>query len=95
MLIGELIPYLVRYLKDNPAAAEHKEFKHLLVDEFQDLNKAEQTAKSLGIKLGRITSVAENAGGYTWSQEYFPPTRSPCRTRATARRSVVRSSRSH
>ena len=44
MLIGELIPYLVRYLKDNPAAAEHSEFKHLLVDEFQDLNKAEQTA---------------------------------------------------
>ncbi len=44
MLIGELIPYLVRYLKDNPAAVEHKEFKHLLVDEFQDLNKAEQTA---------------------------------------------------
>lgn len=44
MLIGELIPYLVRYLKDNPAAAEHHEFKHVLVDEFQDLNKAEQTA---------------------------------------------------
>jgi DNA helicase II / ATP-dependent DNA helicase PcrA len=44
MLIGELMPYLVWYLKDNPAAAEHKEFKHLLVDEFQDLNKAEQTA---------------------------------------------------
>ena len=44
MLIGELIPYLVRYLKDNPAAAEHQEFRHLLVDEFQDLNKAEQTA---------------------------------------------------
>jgi DNA helicase II / ATP-dependent DNA helicase PcrA len=46
MLIGELIPYLVRYLKDNPAAAERSEFKHLLVDEFQDLNKAEQTAIS-------------------------------------------------
>lgn len=44
MLIGELIPYLVRYLKDNPAAAERKEFKHLLVDEYQDLNKAEQSA---------------------------------------------------
>lgn len=44
MLIGELIPYLVRYLKDNPAAGERSEFKHLLVDEFQDLNKAEQTA---------------------------------------------------
>lgn len=44
MLIGELIPYLVRYLKDNPGAAERSEFKHLLVDEYQDLNKAEQTA---------------------------------------------------
>ena len=44
MLIGELIPYLVRYLKDNPAAAERSEFKHLVVDEYQDLNKAEQTA---------------------------------------------------
>ncbi|HMI21113.1 MAG TPA: ATP-dependent helicase [Sphingomonas sp.] len=44
MLIGELIPYLVRYLKDNPAAAERSEFKQLLVDEYQDLNKAEQTA---------------------------------------------------
>lgn len=44
MLIGELIPYLVKYLKDNPAAPEHSEFKHLLVDEFQDLNKAEQSA---------------------------------------------------
>jgi DNA helicase-2/ATP-dependent DNA helicase PcrA len=26
MLIGEVIPYLVRYLKDNPAADEHSEF---------------------------------------------------------------------
>lgn len=44
MLIGELIPYLVRYLKMNPGAPEHTEFKHLLIDEYQDLNKAEQTA---------------------------------------------------
>jgi DNA helicase II / ATP-dependent DNA helicase PcrA len=44
MLIGEVIPYLVRYLKDNPAAAEHSEFDHVLADEYQDLNKAEQTA---------------------------------------------------
>lgn len=44
MLIGEVIPYLVRYLKDNPAADEHSEFDHVLADEYQDLNKAEQTA---------------------------------------------------
>ena len=34
--------------------------------------KAEQTATVLGIKLGRITSVAENPGGYMWSSQYFP-----------------------
>ncbi|MBI5262555.1 MAG: ATP-dependent helicase [Bradyrhizobium sp.] len=52
MLIGEVIPYLVRYLKDNPAADEHTEFDHVLADEYQDLNKAEQTA---------IAYLAENA----------------------------------
>jgi uncharacterized protein YggE len=34
--------------------------------------KAEQTANTLGIKLGRITMVAENQGGYMWSSQYFP-----------------------
>jgi uncharacterized protein YggE len=35
-------------------------------------DKAQQTAKALGIKLGRITSVAENQGGYMWNATYFP-----------------------
>jgi uncharacterized protein YggE len=34
--------------------------------------KAEQTAKALGIKLGRVVSVGENAGGYMWGSQYFP-----------------------
>lgn len=34
--------------------------------------KAEQTAHTLGIKLGRITAVAESQGGYMWSNSYFP-----------------------
>ena len=42
MLIGEVIPYLYQYLRDNPTAQEHDEYSHVLVDEFQDLNKAEQ-----------------------------------------------------
>lgn len=42
MLIGEVIPYLYGYLRDNPAADERHEFGHILVDEFQDLNKVEQ-----------------------------------------------------
>jgi superfamily I DNA/RNA helicase len=42
MLIGEVIPELHRYLVTNPVAPERTEFAHILVDEFQDLNKAEQ-----------------------------------------------------
>jgi uncharacterized protein YggE len=34
--------------------------------------KADQTAHALGVHLGRITSIAENAGGTMWSSEYFP-----------------------
>lgn len=42
MLIGEVIPYLYQYLRDNPIAEERSEFTHTLVDEYQDLNKVEQ-----------------------------------------------------
>jgi superfamily I DNA/RNA helicase len=42
MLIGEVIPQLYHYLVSNPAAQERGEYAHILVDEFQDLNKAEQ-----------------------------------------------------
>lgn len=42
MLIGEVIPQLYQYLYSNPAAGERQEFAHILVDEFQDLNRAEQ-----------------------------------------------------
>ncbi|HLL23730.1 MAG TPA: SIMPL domain-containing protein [Kofleriaceae bacterium] len=35
-------------------------------------DKAQQTAKTLGIELGRITAVAENQGGHMWSSHYFP-----------------------
>lgn len=42
ILIGELVPLVLRYLRDNPACAERQAFDHVLVDEFQDLNKAEQ-----------------------------------------------------
>ena len=42
MLIGEVIPQLHAYLSANPAAQERTEYSHILVDEYQDLNKAEQ-----------------------------------------------------
>ena len=42
MLIGEIIPHLFQYLQASPGAPEHTEFAHVLVDEYQDLNRAEQ-----------------------------------------------------
>jgi DNA helicase-2/ATP-dependent DNA helicase PcrA len=42
MLMDELIPHLYQYLSANPGAPECAEYQHLLVDEYQDLNRAEQ-----------------------------------------------------
>jgi DNA helicase II / ATP-dependent DNA helicase PcrA len=47
MLIGEIIPELYRYLRNNPAAPERSLYEHVLVDEYQDLNKAEQAVVDL------------------------------------------------
>ena len=60
MLIGEVIPYLVRYLKENPAADEHSEFEHVLADEYQDLNKAEQTAIAYLSEKAHICIVGDD-----------------------------------
>jgi len=60
MLIGEVIPYLVQYLKNDPTAAEHSEFDHVLADEYQDLNKAEQTAIAYLSEKANICIVGDD-----------------------------------
>ena len=35
-------------------------------------DKAAQTAKALGIDLGRVVSVAESPNGQMWGSQYFP-----------------------
>jgi superfamily I DNA/RNA helicase len=42
MLIGELVPEALRYLRDNPACEALATLDHIIVDEYQDLNKAER-----------------------------------------------------
>jgi DNA helicase-2/ATP-dependent DNA helicase PcrA len=42
MLVGELVPLTIRYLRSNPTSPERSQYKHVIVDEYQDLNKAEQ-----------------------------------------------------
>lgn len=60
MLIGEIIPELHRYLRNNPAAPERALYDHVLVDEFQDLNKAEQAVIDLLATTGALCVVGDD-----------------------------------
>lgn len=60
MLIGEVIPQLYGYLYTNPAAAERGEYTHILVDEYQDLNKAEQSVIELLAGVADVCIVGDD-----------------------------------
>lgn len=55
MLIGELVPLMLAFAEHNPAGDLIPAFAHVLVDEYQDLNKAEQ---ALVDRLARGGSLA-------------------------------------
>jgi superfamily I DNA/RNA helicase len=42
MLVGELVPITLDYLRSHPESADRRSFEHILVDEYQDLNRADQ-----------------------------------------------------
>lgn len=42
ILVGEVIPIVIDFLRNNPAVPFIGEYNYILVDEFQDLNKSEQ-----------------------------------------------------
>ena len=60
MLIGELVPFAYKYLRDNPAAPELSKYLHVLVDEYQDLNKAEQEVASQLAMNGNLIIVGDD-----------------------------------
>ena len=60
MLIGEIIPELYRYLRNNPAAPERSLYDHVLVDEYQDLNKAEQAVVDLLSTSAALSIVGDD-----------------------------------
>jgi superfamily I DNA/RNA helicase len=60
MLIGEAIPLVYHYLRNNPAAPICSEFSHILVDEFQDLNKAEQGVLQLLAANAEVCIVGDD-----------------------------------
>jgi DNA helicase-2/ATP-dependent DNA helicase PcrA len=42
MLIGELVPEVLKYVRANPASPALSAFDHVIVDEYQDLNRSDQ-----------------------------------------------------
>lgn len=60
MLIGEVIPIFYEYLFLNPAAPERNEYAHVLVDEYQDLNKAEQSVIELMSANSNVCIVGDD-----------------------------------
>ena len=59
MLIGELVTECLRYLRENPASPHRGEFHHILVDEYQDLNRAEQVLLDLLSEAGHLAVIGD------------------------------------
>jgi superfamily I DNA/RNA helicase len=60
MTVGELIPLAVTFLKQNPVNDAVTAFEHIIVDEYQDLNKADQTLIELIGENANISVVGDD-----------------------------------
>jgi len=71
MLVDELVRETLTYLRDNPAVPEMHAFRHVLVDEYQDLNKAEQTLLDLLAQGSDMTVIGdEDQSIYSFKHAY-------------------------
>lgn len=59
MLIDELMPETLRFLRGNPANEVLNSFDHVIVDEYQDLNRAEQEIIDLLAAQGNTMIVGD------------------------------------
>lgn len=60
MLIGEMVIETLNYLRNNPECPERNWYQHVLVDEYQDLNKAEQVLISLLKGQGSLAVIGDD-----------------------------------
>lgn len=81
MLIGELIPEGLQYLRLNPQSPYRSAFDHVLVDEYQDLNRAEQQLVELLANGSLVVIGDEDQSIYSFKHAHpegiveFPETR--------------------
>lgn len=60
MLIGEVVPIAHAYLRDNPMVEELERYKHVVVDEYQDLNALEQALLNLIAQNGKLCIAGDD-----------------------------------
>lgn len=84
MLIGEVVPIFLEYLRQDAVAPERTEYSHILVDEYQDLNRAEQELIELISTQAEVCIVGDDdqsiysfkhahpQGIRTWAQGEHP-----------------------
>jgi superfamily I DNA/RNA helicase len=67
MLIGELVPLTLSFLRANPELPVLPALAHVLVDEFQDLNKADQAlARALAVTSALLVIGDDNQSIYSF-----------------------------
>ena len=59
MLIGELVPLALDFIRRNPASPDASAFDHVLVDEYQDLNRADQELIESLARQGSLTVIGD------------------------------------
>jgi DNA helicase II / ATP-dependent DNA helicase PcrA len=72
MLIGELVPEALRYLRANPASPALQLFDHIVVDEYQDLNRAEQELIDV-LSAGKQLSIVGDVDQSIYRFRYAHP----------------------
>jgi DNA helicase II / ATP-dependent DNA helicase PcrA len=72
MLIGELVPEALRYLRENPASPAFQLYDHLVVDEYQDLNRAEQELIDV-LSAGKHLSIVGDVDQSIYRFRYAHP----------------------
>ena len=71
MLIGELIPEGLRFIRNNPVSPYRPSFDHVIIDEYQDLNRAEQALLDAIAVDGTITVAGdEDQSIYSFKHAY-------------------------
>lgn len=73
MLVGELVPETLKYLQLNPSAPDRPAFDHVLVDEYQDLNRCDQELADMLLAPGGSLTVVGDEDQSIYSFRHAHP----------------------